>query len=147
MLGTKGLWAPREGSLSCHTCCDTWPSFFQSHPKDHPIHSPPTSYKGMLRIWPRYRRVISLEIQVGITSQINKWANTDPRKHQRWDQVSIPCRPVAPAVSPVPLSWMRSYPLSKSVCQVRSKYWNEKCQNIFLRRSSRVYILQFIYLH
>jgi hypothetical protein len=28
--------------------------------------------------WPRYRRVISLEIQVVITSQINKWANTDP---------------------------------------------------------------------
>jgi hypothetical protein len=37
--------------------------------------------------WPRYRRVISLEIQVGITSQINKWANTDPRKYRRWDQV------------------------------------------------------------
>jgi hypothetical protein len=37
--------------------------------------------------WPRYRRVISLEIQVGITSQINKWANTDPRKYWRWDQV------------------------------------------------------------
>jgi hypothetical protein len=34
--------------------------------------------------WPRYQRIISLEIQVGITSQINKWANTDPR---RWDQV------------------------------------------------------------
>jgi hypothetical protein len=37
--------------------------------------------------WPRYRRVISLEIQVGITSQINKWANTDPRKYWRWDKV------------------------------------------------------------
>jgi hypothetical protein len=37
--------------------------------------------------WPRYRRVISLEIQVGIKSQINKWANTDPRKYRRWDQV------------------------------------------------------------
>ena len=37
--------------------------------------------------WPRYRRVISLEIQVGITSQINKWANTDPRIYRRWDQV------------------------------------------------------------
>jgi hypothetical protein len=33
--------------------------------------------------WPRYRRVISLEIQVGITSQINKWANTDPQKYWR----------------------------------------------------------------
>jgi hypothetical protein len=37
--------------------------------------------------WPRYRRVISLKIQVGITSQINKWVNTDPRKYWRWDQV------------------------------------------------------------
>jgi hypothetical protein len=35
----------------------------------------------------RYRRVISLEIQVGITSQINKWAYTGPRKYRRWDQV------------------------------------------------------------
>jgi hypothetical protein len=38
--------------------------------------------------------------QVGITSQRNKWANTDPWTFQRWDQVpvggvSIPCRPVA----------------------------------------------------
>jgi hypothetical protein len=27
----------REGSLSCHTCCDTGPRFFRSHPKDGPI--------------------------------------------------------------------------------------------------------------
>jgi hypothetical protein len=26
----------REGSLSCHTCCDTGPLFFRSHPKNHP---------------------------------------------------------------------------------------------------------------
>jgi hypothetical protein len=37
--------------------------------------------------WPRYRKGISLEIQVGITSQINKWTNMDPRKYRRWDQV------------------------------------------------------------
>jgi hypothetical protein len=37
--------------------------------------------------WPRYRRLIRVEIQVGITSQINKWANTDHRKYWRWDQV------------------------------------------------------------
>jgi hypothetical protein len=29
--------------------------------------------------WKRNQRVISLEIQVGITNQINKWANTNPR--------------------------------------------------------------------
>jgi hypothetical protein len=37
--------------------------------------------------WPRYRRVISLEIQLEITSQINNWANTDPRIYRRWDQL------------------------------------------------------------
>jgi hypothetical protein len=37
--------------------------------------------------WLIYQRVISLESQVGVTSQINKWANTDPRTCQRWDQV------------------------------------------------------------
>jgi hypothetical protein len=38
------------GSLSCHTCCDTRPRFYRSHPKDSPIHSPPTTDKGMWRI-------------------------------------------------------------------------------------------------
>jgi hypothetical protein len=37
--------------------------------------------------WLRYQRVISLETQVGITSQMNKWANTDPWTYRRWDQV------------------------------------------------------------
>jgi hypothetical protein len=37
--------------------------------------------------WLRYQRVISLETQVGITSQINKWANMDPRTCHRWEQV------------------------------------------------------------
>jgi hypothetical protein len=32
-----------------------------------------------------------------------------------------------PHGSPVPWSWMRSYPLSNPVCQVRSNYWYEKC--------------------
>jgi hypothetical protein len=47
MLGTQGLWLSlsREGSLSCHTCCDTGPRFFWSHPKDldRPIQSPLTT--------------------------------------------------------------------------------------------------------
>jgi hypothetical protein len=34
----------REGSLSCHTCCDTGPQFFRSHPKDRPIQSPLTTH-------------------------------------------------------------------------------------------------------
>jgi hypothetical protein len=34
--------------------------------------------------WLRYQRVISQETQVAITSQRNKWVNTDSL---RWDQV------------------------------------------------------------
>jgi hypothetical protein len=45
----------------------------------------PVKYRFMK--WLRYQRVISLETQVGITSQRNKWANTDPRIYRRWDQV------------------------------------------------------------
>jgi hypothetical protein len=43
--------------------------------------------------------------------------------------VSIPCWPVKPAVSPVPLSWMPSYMQTKSVC--RSNYLYEKCQTTY----------------
>jgi hypothetical protein len=39
----------REGSLSCHTCYETGPWFVRSHPKNHPILSPPTTHKGMWR--------------------------------------------------------------------------------------------------
>jgi hypothetical protein len=35
----------------------------------------------------RYQRVISLEIQIVVTSQINKWVNTDPRTYRKWHQV------------------------------------------------------------
>jgi hypothetical protein len=35
--------------------------------------------------WLRYHSVISLETQVGITSQRNNWANTEPRTYRRWD--------------------------------------------------------------
>jgi hypothetical protein len=37
----------------------------------------------------RYQRVISLEKQVGITSQRNKWANTDPWTYWKWDQLPM----------------------------------------------------------
>jgi hypothetical protein len=60
-------------------------------------------------IWLRYRRVIiSLEIQVGITSQIEKWAYTDPGNTGGGIRclvgVSIPCWPVAPAVWPISIA-------------------------------------------
>jgi hypothetical protein len=35
-----------KGSLSCHTCYDTGPLFFRSHPKDSPIQSPVTTQRG-----------------------------------------------------------------------------------------------------
>jgi hypothetical protein len=38
--------------------------------------------------WLGHQSVISLEIQVGITSQRNKGANTDPPTYRRWDQVT-----------------------------------------------------------
>ena len=41
----------REGSLSCHTYCDTLPPVFRSHPKDLPIQSPLMTHKGMWRIY------------------------------------------------------------------------------------------------
>jgi hypothetical protein len=41
----------REGSLSCHTYCDTGPRFIRSHPKDRPIQSPLTTRMGMQRIY------------------------------------------------------------------------------------------------
>jgi hypothetical protein len=42
--------------------------------------------KVLIKKWLRYQRVISLEKQVGITSQRNKWASKDPRIYRRWDQ-------------------------------------------------------------
>jgi hypothetical protein len=41
----------REGSISCHTCCNTGPRFFRSHPKDRSIQSPLTTHEGMWRIY------------------------------------------------------------------------------------------------
>jgi hypothetical protein len=76
--------------------------------------------------------VISLKIQVGNTNQRSKWATRTPGYTgdgiRCLGGVSIPCWSITPAVSPVPWSWMRSYSLSKSVCQVQSNYWYEKCQ-------------------
>jgi hypothetical protein len=41
----------RDGSLSCHTCCDMGPQFFRSYPKDCPIQSSPTTHNGMWRTY------------------------------------------------------------------------------------------------
>jgi hypothetical protein len=85
--------------------------------------------------WLRYQRMISLKTQVRITRQRYKWVNTNPPDIPEWDQAprrsKHPLKISHPAVSPVPWSWMRSHPLSKSVCQVRSNYWYEKCQTTY----------------
>jgi hypothetical protein len=65
----------------------------------------------LFMIWLRYQIVISLETQVGITSQRNNGITRTLGdtgggiRCLRW--VSIPCRPVTPAMSPVSWSWMR----------------------------------------
>jgi hypothetical protein len=49
--GLQNLGLCREGSLSCHTCCDMGPQFFRSHQKDRPIQSPLTIHEVMWRIY------------------------------------------------------------------------------------------------
>jgi hypothetical protein len=41
----------REGSLSCHACCNMAPCIFWSHSKDRPIQSPLATHMGMWRIY------------------------------------------------------------------------------------------------
>ena len=54
MLGAQDLWAGIEGSLSCHTYCDTVPQFFWPHPKNRPIQSPLTTHE-LLQFEYRYQ--------------------------------------------------------------------------------------------
>jgi hypothetical protein len=49
-IGMKHI-RQREGSLSYHTCCDTEPRFSRSHTKSRSIQSPPTTHKGVWRIF------------------------------------------------------------------------------------------------
>jgi hypothetical protein len=69
-LGSRPL-SSLEGSLSCHTCCDTGPRFFRSHPKDHPNQSLLTTLMGM-------RRTYSNPDPHGV----EEW--TQQNKHLRW---------------------------------------------------------------
>jgi hypothetical protein len=46
----------REGSLSCHTCCDTGTRFFRPHPKNRPIQSPLTTQERVWRIYSKLCR-------------------------------------------------------------------------------------------
>jgi hypothetical protein len=101
--------------------------------------------------WPRYRRVISLEIQVGITSQIKKLANTGPRKYRRRDQVPRRSKHLLPTGrtrrEPSSITVNAELSQSKSVCQVRSNYWNEKCQTTYGPRKVCKYELDHCNCH
>jgi hypothetical protein len=41
----------REGSLSCHICCDMGPQFFRSYTNDRHIQSALTKHDGIMRIY------------------------------------------------------------------------------------------------
>jgi hypothetical protein len=71
-----------------------------------------------------YRKVISLEIQVGITSQINKWANMDPRNYRRWNQV--------PGRSKYP------FPTGRTRCEPNSIIMNAELSTVKVSVSSTV---------
>jgi hypothetical protein len=61
----------REGSLSCHTCCDTaGPQFSRTHPKDRPNQSPLTTHMGTWKIYfnPVTHGVILMEMNKGTHS-------------------------------------------------------------------------------
>ena len=80
--------------------------------------------------------MISLKIQVGITNQRNKKANTDPRIYRRWDQVPRRSKHslLIDHTRLEPSSMIMNAELSvlsKSVCHVRSNYSYEKCQTTY----------------
>ena len=66
----------REGSLSCHTCCDTGPRVFRSQTNDRSIQSPLTTRKGMLRTYSNpdrhgYKRHLGLDPSVTMINHCN----------------------------------------------------------------------------
>jgi hypothetical protein len=85
--------------------------------------------------WLRYQRVIiskhQQEIQVREITGLTRTPGYTKGGITCVGGLSIFCRPVTSAVSPVSESWMQNYPLLKSVCQVRSNYWYEKCQTTY----------------
>jgi hypothetical protein len=71
----------REGSLSCHTCCDTGPQFFWSHSK--------VSFSRLLRHTQGCGESILIRILMGITTCIyiryyKKSKSSFPYWHKYW---------------------------------------------------------------
>jgi hypothetical protein len=97
MLGAQG-----QGSLPCHTCCDTG-EFFRSRPKDRPIQSPLTTHKGMWitvshMLWhgPQFFRSRPKDrpIQSSLTTHKGMWriySNPDPHGPIRQKNFNLPC--------------------------------------------------------
>jgi hypothetical protein len=77
----------REGSLSCHTCYDTGPRFFWSHPKDLSIQSPLTTLQGMWRIYsnPDHHAVASYDTQ----GMLRTYSYPDPHGCREFDLIKI----------------------------------------------------------
>jgi hypothetical protein len=63
----------REGSLSCHTWCDTVPRFFRSHPNDQRILSPLTTLEGVWSIFFLYSAYLILHEYYRTVAQA--WCN------------------------------------------------------------------------
>jgi hypothetical protein len=78
MLGAQGLWAERDIYRATPTVT-RGARFFRSHPKDHPIQSPLTTRKGMLRTYsyPDPHR------SAMVMSQYDRWC------HNMTDDVTI----------------------------------------------------------
>jgi hypothetical protein len=79
-----------EGSLSCHTCCDTGASVFLFHQKDRPIWSQLPTPKGMLRTYsnPDPHRLLWAEIEIWEEPEIyNTGCTTGICKKQKYRYV------------------------------------------------------------
>jgi hypothetical protein len=70
----------REGSLSCHTCFDTGPRFFRSHPKDSPIQSPLYDTRGDVKnlLWPGFSRFPIQSLLTTHKGVRRNYSNQDP---------------------------------------------------------------------
>jgi hypothetical protein len=97
------------------------------------------AFKSMHEMTKIPKRVISFEIQIGITSQRSKWANTNPRTYRRCDQVPRRSKhPMSTGQTRCESSFMiMNADLSAVKVSVpcRCNYWYGKCQTIWLNGS------------
>jgi hypothetical protein len=75
--------------------------------------------------------MFSLETQVGIRSQKNKWESMLPRSYQSWEQMPGPLLAGHTRDEPSFLNINVELSATKSVCQERPNYGYEKCQTTY----------------